>query len=576
MPADGEVAASFQPPGPGAWTLDTDRFPRPATRFVMELFPRPARRGFEEATAEYGLLLDHIQWAFVHRWAYLSPRPVPPLAETTRQPSRQAWDQLVDSTVVLRDRLATSARAFDATRWRRDIRWWDEQVKPAIRRGHDELAAVEPTALEVHELAAHLDHCRTNLWNSIYYHHRLNVAPVIPVGDFLAHAQQWTGHPAGELLALVQERGPASPAAPELVRLADALRADTAASDRVFADDEPASVLAFLRTREGPVGRAATTYLALAGDCSLGGGSDVGEPRLVEMPQVLLETIRGALHRDAGHTRRETTAARSADVRSAVPPERRAAFDVLLAEASASHRVRDERATHCDVRAYGLARRAILAAGRRLADAGAIHEAEHLVEAGYEEMRTLLTGDAGPSGEELAARARYRREADQAQAPAVLGGPPRSPVPTEWLPAGAARTEEAFRTYLQAMSQPAHTPPGGAVVHGLGASAGTWEGRARLVHSAYELERLEQGDVLVATSTTPAFNVVLPIIGALVTDRGGLLSHAAIVAREYAIPAVVGAGEATTTIPDGALVTVDGASGTVTLRGLGEESTGDQ
>jgi pyruvate,water dikinase len=73
--------------------------------------------------------------------------------------------------------------------------------------------------------------------------------------------------------------------------------------------------------------------------------------------------------------------------------------------------------------------------------------------------------------------------------------------------------------------------------------------------------------VLVTASTTPAFNVALPVVGAIVTDSGGILSHAAIVAREFGIPAVVGTGAATRQVPDGALVLVDGAAGEVTVLG---------
>ncbi len=83
--------------------------------------------------------------------------------------------------------------------------------------------------------------------------------------------------------------------------------------------------------------------------------------------------------------------------------------------------------------------------------------------------------------------------------------------------------------------------------------------------SSVLLELLEPGDVLVAPSTGPAFNLVLPRLGAIVTDRGGLLSHAAIVAREFGVPAVVGCSEATRAVPDGARVRVEGATGTVTV-----------
>ena len=102
-------------------------------------------------------------------------------------------------------------------------------------------------------------------------------------------------------------------------------------------------------------------------------------------------------------------------------------------------------------------------------------------------------------------------------------------------------------------------------MRGCGASPGVYEGRARVVSSDGGFEHVEAGDILIATMTTPAYNVVVPLLGAVVTDTGGMLCHAAIVAREFAIPAVVGAGTATTDVPDGAHVRVDGNEGTVTL-----------
>jgi pyruvate,water dikinase len=74
---------------------------------------------------------------------------------------------------------------------------------------------------------------------------------------------------------------------------------------------------------------------------------------------------------------------------------------------------------------------------------------------------------------------------------------------------------------------------------------------------------LQRGDVLVTPTTTESFNIVLPLLGAIVTDAGGLLSHAAIVSREYGIPGVVGCRDATALIADGSQVRVDGTAGEV-------------
>ena len=106
------------------------------------------------------------------------------------------------------------------------------------------------------------------------------------------------------------------------------------------------------------------------------------------------------------------------------------------------------------------------------------------------------------------------------------------------------------------------------MLRGLAASRGVYEGPARVIAGPSEFDRIEKGDVLVTVSTTEAFNILLPLLGAIVTDSGGLLSHSAIVAREYGIPGVVGTREATERIADGARVRVDGDAGEVTVLGM--------
>jgi len=100
---------------------------------------------------------------------------------------------------------------------------------------------------------------------------------------------------------------------------------------------------------------------------------------------------------------------------------------------------------------------------------------------------------------------------------------------------------------------------------GPGVSGGRYAGRARIVRSAAAFEKIESGDVLVTRLTSSGYNVLLPLLGAVVTDRGGALCHTAIVAREFGIPAVVGTEDATSRIPDGARIVVDGDRGVVEI-----------
>jgi pyruvate,water dikinase len=112
---------------------------------------------------------------------------------------------------------------------------------------------------------------------------------------------------------------------------------------------------------------------------------------------------------------------------------------------------------------------------------------------------------------------------------------------------------------------PASGKQEGAVLHGTGASAGQVTATARVLSGPADFGRLQPGEVLVASITTPAWTSLFTLAAAVVTDVGGPLSHSSIVAREYGIPAVLGTGVATRRIPDGARVRVDGDAGTVTL-----------
>lgn len=142
------------------------------------------------------------------------------------------------------------------------------------------------------------------------------------------------------------------------------------------------------------------------------------------------------------------------------------------------------------------------------------------------------------------------------------------------LPAPALDERRALQAAWRAMRPPRQlgdapsTPAAtstGSVVRGIPASPGTHRGRARLVRSLADATRLAPGDVLLAPAAAPVWTPYYAIAGSLVTDAGGALSHAAIVAREYGIPAVVGTGDATVRIADGTIVVVDGTAGTVTI-----------
>ena len=170
---------------------------------------------------------------------------------------------------------------------------------------------------------------------------------------------------------------------------------------------------------------------------------------------------------------------------------------------------------------------------------------------------------SGPSAQELAARSKWRRETPLTAAPATLGFPPSPPPPAEWLPPAAARMHRIVGLVMRLLFDVHRSGAPSKQLKGFAVSPGVYEGPVRLIRDVDELPLVQRGEVLVTTSTGPTFNVVLPLIGALVTERGCVLSHAAIVSREYGLPGVVGCVGATAALRTGMRVRVDGDTGEV-------------
>jgi pyruvate,water dikinase len=100
---------------------------------------------------------------------------------------------------------------------------------------------------------------------------------------------------------------------------------------------------------------------------------------------------------------------------------------------------------------------------------------------------------------------------------------------------------------------------------GFAASPGVVEGIARVLTSAEQVSEIQDGEILVAPVTAPSWAPIFRRIAATVTDSGGMMSHAAIVCREYGLPAVTGTAFATKSIKTGMRLRVDGDNGVVTI-----------
>lgn len=536
---------AFASPGAGAWEQDPVHMPRPMTRYYQETHPSAFKTGTNDFARYYGMLIDGLDMAYVNGFGYRRIVPAP--------------------EAEVPNRFARAEEVMTRKLWREQLRDWDETQKPAAIARHRELQAVDADALLDADLVAYLKRCRDHHSAMIAQHMRFTAGAVLPVGDFLVHAGEWTGLPHADLLDLMRGASEVSGGgSQEMARLKRAFADDPAARKLLESDGDPAQVLAKLRGLGGEASAALDAYLDLVGN-RLIDGFDIAEPTALEMPDALLRAIRIAVAPDEKAA--ADTEAKIAGVRAKVPAAQQEEFDDLLGEARRNYRLRDERGVYSDIWASGIMRRAALAAGRRVASKGRIAAPQHMLDAGFDEMCALVSGTGGPSADELASRAAYRAGHTAKEAPPDLGDAAPPPPDLSKLPPHVGRLMRAMLTSLGHLFGSSQAANEDAVLYGLAASKGIYEGPARRVSGPSEFGLIAKGDVLITESTTEAFNILLPLLGGIVTDNGGLLSHAAIVAREYGIPGVVGTREATEKIATGTRVRVDGDAGEVTVLG---------
>ena len=223
-----------------------------------------------------------------------------------------------------------------------------------------------------------------------------------------------------------------------------------------------------------------------------------------------------------------------------------ARFQRLLADAQRFDRVREEQSREFTL-AWPVMRSAVLRLGEVLAAAAQLEAADDVHFLTRDEVVAAVDGRSA----DLRPAVRERRTAWTSQRELV------PPLQLGTVPPMFARILD---DYLATIRGPVDSA---AALVGVPASGGLASGPARIVRGPDDFDRVRPGDVLVASMTTPAWVPLFHRVVAVITDNGGVGAHAAIVAREYGIPAVAGTGNATMLLADGELIEVDGGAGTV-------------
>jgi pyruvate,water dikinase len=217
---------------------------------------------------------------------------------------------------------------------------------------------------------------------------------------------------------------------------------------------------------------------------------------------------------------------------------------------------------YMDQGTYARMRLVLMGVGRKLAELGGLDRADDIMFLKYDELRQLSANLTTFDARSIVNERRRAREAAFAVRPRLWAG-----TITDWSMYGEPYKQVLWDwPGIYERSKSSAAQPSGTV-KGLGASAGVYEGPARVVESAEQFDQVKKGDVLVCKMTSPSWVVLFTKIGGLVTDSGGALSHPAVVSREFGIPAVVGTRTGTQAIKTGQRVRLNGASGLVEILG---------
>ena len=431
---------------------------------------------------------------------------------------------------------------------------WRDELLPEVQRIERHIREIDVDGLPASDLATEWERAWTGgarAWTIHFFVVRGAYHPVDELADL--YEKVLPGSAANEAGALIQGRNSTLhevEAATE--RLADLVQGMPAVRDRLLTSPPPAAdELAALE--DGP------TFLAALDDVldqhgHLGQAfDDLALPSWSEAPSILLgelgQRLKHPPERAAARVERlQAEADAKADAiraRLADQPDVLATFEATLAHARAVGPLTEVHNYWIDRMILARLRTLALRIGRRLVGEGSFDRDEDVLYLHVDEIADVIRRPRDQRA--LVAERRAEHDRQRAMTPPRVLGKPINP--------------DDYGRF--------DTPPrehgSSSELTGVGGSAGVARGPARVAIGPEDFARVQPGDIIVCPASNPSWVPVFAIAGGLVTNTGGVLAHAAVVAREFGLPAVVGVTGATTLIPDGQMVEIDGTAGTVRL-----------
>jgi pyruvate,water dikinase len=524
---------------------------------------------WQNLATKHGMMFDGIEFREINGWVYQRLRP---LGGKDRKPP-PGWLMwlLVRTAPPIRARLKQLQKSLAEDLGMQSVERWNSQWKAEQVAEIEQLRSVNLDSLTDAQFDAHLARVLAFGDESLRRHFELTM-PIATVAQLAFFCHETLGWDDGEVIKLLSGLSVASTEpARALSALAEMAAQRPAVRALLEAPDE--STLQRLASADPEFLAAFEDYQHRFGCRAL--RYEVIDPTIEEVPGLTLGLIHDQLVRafdpkrefEVLRERRDSALTKARQRLLGRPQADRDRFEYLMARAERYYPTREDNEFYTVSAPLALLRYGLLEMGRRLEAAGLIEARDDVFLLEVPASRKAL--QAGTDCREMVARgsgASLGARTPRATYGEDIAGPP----PLSVFPADAALNISMVLWATEKIMAPeAEQPNGGsegpaAALKGVPAAPGTYTGPARVIMDETEFDKIQPGDVLVCPITSPVWSIIFPSVGALVTDTGGILSHPAIISREYGIPAVVATRKGTSLLKDGEMVTVDGAAGTVT------------
>lgn len=554
------------------WTFDPVHSGEVVPTLMVSLSGSYLANGFSTAAEQYGMALQ-MKMCQVNGYSYtaVTPKDLPPL------PVQKALGWLQQKVPRLADRLLSQALAksnaetlsrMNAAADSLESRW-EQEWKPAIRRMLDYLENLELEGADAAALLAYLNEALERTYQVWRIHFEIVMPATMAIARFDDFYTK-TFADSGEL---------------DSQKLLQGIDNSFLAGDRALwtlsrkaaAQPELEAILLGPDLRAIPqalaasdVGRAFWAEMqAFLSDYGRRGQQSDGfrEESWIENPSTALLLLRSWLRRpDHSPVQQQERLAAEREAAIAAARSRlaerdeatRNRFEHLLATAQMGMYLHEEHNFWIDQRTMYGCRRLMLGCARVLAENGVISQPSDIWHLTLDEVRAGLQNQPPTDLSSRIERRRSQLEHFRSITPprAIGTMPLLSPPTDDPMSAMFSKMDGADRSGEDHARNE---------LLGNAGSAGKVRGTARVIHDLADAHALRDGEILIARATMPPWTPIFSVAAGLVTETGGMLSHAAVVAREYGIPAVVGVADATARITTGRTVEVDGSQGVVRL-----------